>query len=82
MCCARAETFFRTMPGFVASTVLTAKDGQRAINYSQWRSTDAVAGFRRDPRFAPYIQQVLALAKAETIECGVAYVKSIEAQGD
>ena len=71
------ETFFSKMPGFVSSSVLTAKDGGQAINYSQWKSADDIAGFRRDPRFAPYIQQLLALAKAETIECDVAYVKSV-----
>jgi len=70
------DTFFSKMPGFVSSSVLTARDGSRAINYSQWKSVDDIAAFRKDPRFAPYIQQLLALAKAEGIECDVAYVKS------
>lgn len=70
------ETFFSEMPGFVSSSVLTAKDGRHAVNYSQWKSPEDIAGFRRDPRFAPYIQQLQALAKAEAIECDVAYVKS------
>jgi quinol monooxygenase YgiN len=59
------ETFFSKMPGFVSSSVLTAKDSRQAINYSQWKSADDIATFRKDPRFAPYIQQLLALAKAE-----------------
>jgi hypothetical protein len=71
------ETFFSKMPGFVSSSVLTARDGSRAINYSQWKGAEEIAAFRRDPRFAPYIQQLLALAKAEAIECDVAYVKSV-----
>jgi heme-degrading monooxygenase HmoA len=71
------ETFFSTMPGFVSSSVLTARDGGQAINYSQWKSADDIAGFRKDPRFAPYIQRLVALAKAESIECNVAYVKSV-----
>ncbi len=71
------ETFFSKMPGFVSSSVLTARDGRQAINYSQWKSAGDIAGFRKDPRFAPYIQRLLALAKAETVECDVAYVKSI-----
>jgi len=70
------ETFFSKMPGFVSSSVLTARDGSRAINYSQWKSADDIAAFRKDPRFAPYIRQLLTLAKAEAIECDVAYVKS------
>ena len=71
------ETFFSQMPGFVSSSVLTAKDGRQAINYSQWKSTDDIAAFRKDQRFAPYIQQLLAIAKVESIECDVAYVKSV-----
>jgi heme-degrading monooxygenase HmoA len=71
------ETFFSKMPGFVSSSVLTARDSGRAINYSQWQSADDIAAFRKDPRFAPYIQRLLVLAKAESIECDVAYVKSV-----
>jgi heme-degrading monooxygenase HmoA len=72
------ETFFSKMPGFVSSSVLTARDGRRAINYSQWRSTDDIAAFRQDPRFAPYIQRLRALATAaEGLECDVAYVNSV-----
>jgi heme-degrading monooxygenase HmoA len=71
------ETFFSKMPGFVSSSVLTARDGRQAINYSQWKSADDIAAFRKDPRFAPYIQQLLALAKAEAIACDVVYVKSV-----
>jgi heme-degrading monooxygenase HmoA len=70
------DTFFSKMPGFVSSSVLTGKDGRQAINYSQWRSADDIAAFRKDPRFAPYIQRLLALAKAEGIECTVAYVNA------
>ena len=71
------ETFFSKMPGFVSSSVLTSRDRSRAINYSQWKSADAIAAFRKDPRFAPYIQQLTAIATAESVECDVAYVKSI-----
>jgi len=70
------DTFFSKMPGFISSSVLTAKDGRRAINYSQWRSADDIAAFRRDPRFAPYIQRLMALGKPESVECNVAYVNA------
>jgi heme-degrading monooxygenase HmoA len=70
------ETFFSKMPGFVSSSVLTTRDRTRAINYSQWRSADDIAAFRKDPRFAPYIQKLLALAKPKGMECDVVYVKS------
>jgi len=68
------ETFFSMMPGFVSSSVLTARDGRHAINYSQWRSAGDIDGFRRDPRFVPYIQRLRTLATPETFDCEVAYV--------
>ena len=68
------ETFFSKMPGFVSSSVLIARDGRHAINYSQWRSAADIDGFRRDPRFAPYIQRLRPLATPETFDCEVAYV--------
>jgi quinol monooxygenase YgiN len=68
------ETFFSRMPGFVSSSVLVARDGHHAINYSQWRSTEDIDRFRRDPRFAPYIQRLRPLATPETFDCEVAYV--------
>jgi len=68
------ETFFGKMPGFVSSSVLTARDGHHVINYSQWRSAEDIDGFRRDPRFAPYIQRLRPLATPETFDCEVAYV--------
>lgn len=71
------ESFFSKMPGFVSSSALTARDGRHAINYSQWRSTDHIAAFRQDPRFAPYIQRLRTLATAEGFECEVAYVNSV-----
>lgn len=70
------DSFFSKMPGFVSSCVLTAHDGRRAINCSQWRSADDIAAFRKDARFGPYIQRLMALAKAEALECSVAYVNA------
>ncbi len=70
------ETFFSKMPGFVSSSVLIARDGHHAINYSQWRSAEDIDRFRRDPRFAPYIQRLRPLATPETFDCEVAYVEA------
>jgi quinol monooxygenase YgiN len=68
------ETFFSKQPGFISSSVHASKEGRRAINYSQWASAGDIENFRRDPRFAPYIQRLAALAKAETILCEVVEV--------
>ena len=68
------ETFFSQQPGFISSSVLSSKEGRRAINYSQWASAGDIENFRKDPRFAPYIQRLAVLAKAETILCEVVEV--------
>jgi heme-degrading monooxygenase HmoA len=68
------DAFFSRMPGFISSSVLSGTNGRQVINYSQWRSRQDIAAFRQDPRFAPYIQRITALARGETIECAVAYV--------
>ncbi|SDR49462.1 Antibiotic biosynthesis monooxygenase [Rhizobiales bacterium GAS191] len=71
------EAFFSKMSGFISSSVLNGKNGRQVINYSQWRSVGDIEAFRQDPNFGPYIQRVAALAKAETIECEVAYVNHV-----
>jgi quinol monooxygenase YgiN len=69
------ETFFSTQPGFVSSSVLVARDGKHAVNYSQWQSEADMARFRQDPRFQPYLQRLLTLATAQSLACDLAYVK-------
>jgi heme-degrading monooxygenase HmoA len=69
--------FFSKAPGFISSRVLSSKDGTRVINYSQWKSLEAVAAFRQDSYFAPYIQRLKALSSAESIECEVVYDKHV-----
>ncbi|MCP1760474.1 antibiotic biosynthesis monooxygenase family protein [Bradyrhizobium japonicum] len=68
------ETFFSKQPGFISSSGHASKEGRRAINYSQWASAGDIENFRKDPRFAPYIQRLTALSKAETILCEVVEV--------
>ncbi|MBR0793218.1 antibiotic biosynthesis monooxygenase [Bradyrhizobium manausense] len=69
-----ADAFFSKQPGFISSSVHASKEGGRAINYSQWRSAGDIENFRKDPKFAPYIQRLAAIAKAETILCEVVEV--------
>jgi len=68
------ESFFSKQPGFISSSVHASKEGRRAINYSYWTSAANIENFRKDPRFAPYVQRLAALAKAETILCEVVEV--------
>ena len=72
---AGTESFFSKRPGFISSSVLNGKDGRQVVNYSQWKSVEDIAAFRKDPRFDPYIRSLLAIATAESVECEVAYVR-------
>jgi len=68
------ETFFSKMPGCISSSVLTGKNGRQVISYSQWRSAGDIEAFRQNPDFGPSIQRIMALSKAETVTCDVAFV--------
>ena len=68
------DAFFSKQPGFISSSVHASKEGGRAINYSQWRSAQDIENFRKDPKFAPYVQRLAAIARAETILCEVVEV--------
>ena len=70
------QTFFSKMPGFISSSILIGKNGRQVINYSQWRSTDDIEAFRRNPDFAFYIREIVALSKGDTIACDVAFVQA------
>src|SRR5262249_55326841 len=70
------EALFSKMPGFVSSSVHVGKTGRQVVNYSQWRSTKDIETFRQNPYFGPYIQNITALAKGESIVCDVAFVRA------
>ena len=51
------EGMFRTMPGWISSTLHKSRDGKQVLIYSQWRDAEAIAAFRQDPRMKPYLQR-------------------------
>jgi quinol monooxygenase YgiN len=68
------ETFFSKMPGCISSSILTGRNGRQVISYSQWRSPADIEAFRQNPDFGSYLQRIMALSKAETVACDVAFV--------
>src|SRR5262249_46510801 len=68
------EAFFSKMPGCISSIILAGKNGRQVISYSQWRSAADIEAFRQNPNFGSSIQRILALSKAETVTCDVAFV--------
>ena len=67
------EGMFRTMPGWISSTLHKSRDGKQVVVYSQWRDAESIAAFRQDPRMKPYFQRFGALAKMEAFTCDVSF---------
>jgi hypothetical protein len=68
------EGFFSKQPGWISTNLLSSKDGRRVLIYSQWRTAKDIEAFRQNPNFGPYLQDLTAIAKFETMLCDVAYV--------
>ena len=65
--------FFSKQPGSLSSSVVVGGDGSKVANISQWRSADDTAAFRSDPRFASYMQSIVALADGESMMGHIVY---------
>jgi quinol monooxygenase YgiN len=64
-------------PGFISSTVLRCEGG-KVINYSQWRSRDAIARMRQQPEAHAYFEKVSAVSRFESAICDVEHVTAAE----
>ena len=65
------------MPGFVAVAVHVSEDGNRVINYVQWRSAQAMDAMRATPAFRQHMAEVAALSdRIEPLVLRLAYVRS------
>ena len=68
------DGLFSTFAGWISTTLLASTDGKRVVIYSQWRSSQDIEAFRKNPDVGPYFQRIAALAKFESFECDVSYV--------
>lgn len=62
------ETTVRHVPGFVSAALHRGVDGTRVTMYSQWQSAEHYQRYQAtlaDPAAAPYVQEVLAIARFE-----------------
>lgn len=56
------ETVMRHQPGFVSANLHTSLDGDRVVNYAQWRSGDDFEAMQRNPTVAPHMAAAAAIA--------------------
>src|SRR5579871_5868073 len=62
------ETSVRDVPGFISAALHRSVDGTKVTMYSQWKSAEHYRQYqsmRSNPAAAPYVEQVLAIARFE-----------------
>ena len=60
------DTSVRDVPGFVSAALHRSVDGTRVTMYAQWKSEEHYRHYQSmlsDPVAAPYVEQVLAIAR-------------------
>ncbi len=57
------DGYVRAAPGFLSASLHRSLDGTKVTMYSQWRSLGDYEAMRRDPGPAPYLQEILTIAK-------------------
>jgi quinol monooxygenase YgiN len=58
------ENVMRHRPGFVSANIHASADGQRVVNYAQWRSEDDFKAMLEDPVAQEHMEAARALATA------------------
>ena len=66
------------MPGFISANIHRSLDGNKVVNYAQWKSMDAFEAMRKNPKAIPHMQAAAALAQFEPILCEVSDATSVE----
>ncbi|MCP8937749.1 antibiotic biosynthesis monooxygenase [Alsobacter sp. SYSU M60028] len=56
------ETVIRTLPGWIATSLIASTDGKQVVIHSQWETPGDVEGMRADPRMRAYFPKIAALA--------------------
>lgn len=59
------EQIMRHRPGFVSANIHASSDGQRVINYAQWRSEDDFKAMLADPVAQEHMQACGAIAGSD-----------------
>lgn len=68
----------RRLPGFISANIHTSHDGNRVVNYAQWRSREDYEAMLNNPEARPHMVEAAGLAESyDPILCDV--VDSCEA---
>lgn len=56
------ESVIRTLPGWIATSLIASTDGKQVVIHSEWATPGDVEGMRTDPRMRAYFPKIAALA--------------------
>lgn len=59
------EKVMRHRDGFVSANIHASLDGQRVVNYAQWKSVDHFQAMLADPVAREHMEAISALAEAD-----------------
>lgn len=59
------EDVMRYRPGFVSASIHASQDGQRVLNYAQWRSREDFEAMLADPAARAHMAEITAIATSD-----------------
>ena len=65
------EKTMKRMPGFISANIHRSFDGQRVVNYAQWKDKESFEAMRAHPDAIPHMKASAQLAKFDPITCEV-----------
>ena len=66
------EKTMKHRPGFISASIHKSLDGQRVVNYAQWRSKEDFEAMQHDADAVEHMQAAARLAEFDPIVCVVA----------
>ena len=73
------EQTMKHLPGFISASIHKSFDGQKVVNYAQWKSREDFDAMTKNPDAIPHMKTAAALAKFEPILCEVLDTISLDA---
>lgn len=59
------EQIMRHRPGFVSANIHASLDGERVVNYAQWRSREEFDAMLADPQAREHMAEISAVAHSD-----------------
>lgn len=74
---AEASEVMVELPGFISANVHRSHDGERVVNYVQWRSLADFQAMQENPGVIPHMRRAAELASYDPIVCRVVHITHV-----